>query len=92
MDLGRAKVVKLPKKETERRWRETTYQWPIMHAITYGMSRDQLMARHKSNHIHVAYAKTSADADKALMAKASMADALGMEVALCGSREGETAW
>ena len=56
MDLGRAGVVELPREETERRWNETTYQWPIMHAVTYGMTRDQLMGRHKSNHIQVAYA------------------------------------
>ncbi len=47
MDLGRAKVITLPKTETERRWKETTVQWPIMHAVTYGVSRDQMMARHK---------------------------------------------
>ena len=55
-DIGRAKVVELPPEETERRWRITTPQWPIMHAVTYGITRDQMMARHKSNHIQVAYA------------------------------------
>ena len=34
----------------------TTPQWPIMHAVTYGVTRDQMMARHKANHIQVAYA------------------------------------
>ena len=92
MDLGRAEVVRLPEKETERRWQATTYQWPIMHAVTYGMSRDQLMARHKSNHIQVAYADSAANADKALMAKAAMAHALGLEVAICGSRKNEKSW
>jgi hypothetical protein len=38
MDLGRAKVVALPREETERRWKETTPQWPIMHAVTYGVT------------------------------------------------------
>ena len=92
MDLGRAGVVELPREETERRWNETTYQWPIMHAVTYGMTRDQLMGRHKSNHIQVAYADSGADADRALLAKASMASALGIEVALCGTRKGDKAW
>ena len=32
MDLGRARVAELPREETERRWRDTTPQWPIMHA------------------------------------------------------------
>ncbi|MGA7303869.1 MAG: hypothetical protein WBW88_03305, partial [Rhodothermales bacterium] len=31
-DLGLANVVALPQAETERRWKETTPQWPIMHA------------------------------------------------------------
>jgi hypothetical protein len=92
MDLGRAGVVELPAEETERRWQATTPEWPIMHAVTYGVSRDQMMARHKSNHIHVAYANTAADADQAMLAKAAMAEALGMEVAICGTRKGDKAW
>lgn len=92
MDLGRAKAVQLPAEETERRWKATTFQWPIMHAVTYGMSRDQLMARHKSNHIQVAYATGSNEADKALLAKAAMADAMGLEVALCGTRQNGKGW
>ena len=92
MDLGRAKVVKLPLEETERRWQATTSQWPIMHAVTYGVTRDQMMARHKSNHIQVAYGHTAADADKAMYAKASMAAALGLEVALCGTRKSGKPW
>ena len=92
MDLGRAEVVKLPQEETQRRWDETTYQWPIMHAVTYGMTRDQLMGRHKSNHIQVAYATSAADADRALLAKAAMAHTLGIEIALCGTRKGGKTW
>jgi hypothetical protein len=87
MDLGRAAAIELPREETERRWRETTSQWPIMHAVTYGVSRDQMMARHKSNHIQVAYAASADEADRACLAKAAMAEALGMEVALCGTRQ-----
>ena len=92
MDLGRAGVVKLPLAETQRRWESTTPQWPIMHAVTYGISRDQMMARHKSNHIQVAYAKSAREADEAMYAKAAMANALGLEVAICGTRRGGKAW
>ncbi len=92
MDLGRAAAIELPQAETERRWRETTSQWPIMHAVTYGVSRDQMMARHKSNHTQVAYATSADDADRACLAKAAMADALGMEVALCGTRKEGVSW
>ena len=92
MDLGRAKVVELPREETERRWNLTTYQWPIMHAVTYGVSRDQLMARHKANHIQVAYANSADEADRAMRTKAAMADALGIEVSLCGTNAAGKAW
>jgi hypothetical protein len=92
MDLGRAEVVALPAEETERRWQATTPQWPIMHAATYGVSRDQMMARHKANHIHVVYATGVAEADRALQAKASMAENLGLEVFLCGTRKNGRPW
>jgi hypothetical protein len=86
MDLGRGRVVLLPKEETERRWKETTWQWPIMHAVTYGVTRDQMMARHKANHIQVAYANSPEAADQCLYAKAALAERLGLEVSLCGTR------
>jgi len=92
MDLGRGGVVELPPEETERRWKETTPQWPIMHAVTYGTSRDQFMARHKANHIQVVYADSPKEADRALLAKAAMADAMGMQVAVCGTRKNGKAW
>ncbi len=92
MDLGRAGVVKLPEKETQRRWHETTPQWPIMHAVTYGVSRDQMMARHKSNHIQVAYAKSPADADQAMLVKAAMAEAMGIRVSVCGTKKNGAEW
>ena len=86
MDLGRAKVITLPLAETERRWKETTMQWPIMHAVTYGVSRDQMMARHKANHIQVAYAHSAKEADLACYAKAALAAKLGLEVCVCGTK------
>jgi hypothetical protein len=92
MDLGRAGVVELPQEETQRRWDATTPQWPIMHAVTYGVSRDQMMARHKANHIQVAYANGPADADRAMLTKAAMADALGISVSICGTRKNGKAW
>ena len=86
MDIGRAQVVTLPEEETRRRLESTTKQWPIMHAVTYGISRDQMMARHKANHIQVAYAKDAAGADRAALTKAAVARALGIEVNFCGTR------
>jgi hypothetical protein len=84
-DLGVSEVVSLPQKETERRWRETTPQWPIMHAVLDGISRDQMMARHKSNHIQVVYAPNEKQAHCACRIKASMLAELGLEVHLCGN-------
>ena len=92
MDIGRAGVVDLPAKETERRWQATTPQWPIMHAVTYGVSRDQLMGRHKANHIQVAYANSAAEADRVVAAKAAMAAGLGLEVFVCGTRKNGKPW
>jgi hypothetical protein len=79
-----AEVVKLPEAETERRWQETTPQWPIMHAVLQGVSRDQMMARHKSNHIQVVYAPNQKQAHRGCRIKAAMMQALGIETHLCG--------
>ena len=83
-DLGRGTVVDLPAEETQRRLDATTPQWPIMHAVLHGVSRDQLMARHRANHANVVYAPDAGVADKALAAKAAMFDAMGIQVHLCG--------
>ncbi|MBA2276594.1 MAG: fucose isomerase [Chloroflexia bacterium] len=90
MDIGRGRAVSLPAEETERRWQSTNPQWPIMHAVTYGVSRDQMMARHKANHIQVAYAPTAEDANRAIVAKVAMMQALGIEVHVCGTGNGLT--
>ena len=87
-DIGRAKVVELPQEETERRWQITTPQWPIMHAVMYGVTRDQLMARHKSNHVQVAYAPDAGSANLALATKAAMFREMGLDVSVCGTDHG----
>ena len=83
-DLGLARSIALPGAETERRWQITTPQWPMMHAVLPGITRDQFMARHCSNHIQVAYAADEPMAEKALYAKASMFHALGIDTHFCG--------
>lgn len=92
MDIGRGGVVELPDEETQRRWNETTPQWPIMHAVTYGVDRDAFMAKHKANHIQVAYAEDARSADAAALAKAALADAMGMRVFMCGTRKDGKPW
>ena len=83
-DMGRGTVVSLPAAETERRWHEVTPQWPIVHAVIHGVSQNQFMARHRANHVNVAYAPSAEIADKALATKAAMLAELGVAVHLCG--------
>jgi hypothetical protein len=84
MDIGRCKAVSLPFEETQRRWDATTSQWPIMHAVMYGVTRDQMMARHQSNHIQVVYGPDAKGADRIVALKAALAAELGIKVNLCG--------
>jgi hypothetical protein len=51
---------------------------------TITVSRDQMMARHKANHLNVVYAPSAGDADKALSAKVAMFARMGRQVHLCG--------
>lgn len=83
-DLGVAEVVRLPEAETAGRWRLTTPQWPIMHAVLQGITRDQMMARHKSNHLQVVYAPNQRQAHRACRIKAAAFAELGLAVHLCG--------
>jgi len=83
-DTGLAEVVKLPEAETEDRWKLTTSQWPIMHVALKNISRDQMMARHKSNHIQVVYAPDKAAAKNGLFTKAAAMAELGLKVSICG--------
>ena len=85
VDMGRGKAVALPASETERRWAITTPQWPMMNSVFYGVSRDQFMGRHRSNHIQVAYAPDEQSAVAVLAAKAAAMQELGIEVNLCGA-------
>ena len=87
-DMGRATAVSLPAEETERRWRETTRQWPMVHAVLHGVNRNQMMARHRANHVNIAYAPDAQTADKALATKAAMLAELGVSVHLCGVGQG----
>lgn len=85
MDIGRLRAIELPEEETRRRWESTTPVWPMMHAVMYGVTRDQFMARHQSNHMQVVYAPDAETADRALACKAAMAGAMGIEVHVCGT-------
>ena len=83
-DIGLGRVVDLPATETADRLQLTTPQWPIMHAVLEGVDRDQMMARHKANHIQVAYVPDADAARHALYTKAAAMSELGLDVSLCG--------
>jgi L-fucose isomerase-like protein len=55
MHIGTGRAVELPAAEFERRRRATTYEWPLLNCTLDGVSRDELMAGHQSNHITVTY-------------------------------------
>lgn len=83
-DLGWGEAVSVPRAIAEDHWKQTTPQWPLMHLVMRGITRDQFMARHKANHIQVVYAPSEAGAKKALFAKAAALNELGINVSFCG--------
>ncbi|WP_263355610.1 fucose isomerase [Acidicapsa ligni] len=85
LDIGRGSVVRLPEQEEARRWSQTTSQWPLVSTVFHGITRDSFMARHRANHVSIAYAPDAETATKALALKAAMFHSLGVHVHLCGS-------
>ena len=85
VDLGRGTVVELPPEETRRRLDATTPQWPIMHAVLHGVTPrpDDGPAQGQPRPGRVRR-RTPDSADRALLAKAAMFDAMGVAVHLCG--------
>lgn len=87
MELGRAlgdQLLELPGEETQRRKDATNPEWPIVHVVLHGVTRDQFMARHRANHAQLVYAPDAETADKALLAKAAIFDRIGIRVNLVG--------
>ena len=66
------------------RGKQTTPQWPMVSAVFDGISRDSFMARHRANHVNIAYATDAKAASRALAVKSAMFHALGVRVHLCG--------
>ena len=84
-DIGLGEAVSVPNEIAQENWKLTTPQWPMMHLVMRGITRDQFMARHKANHIQVVYAPDEASAKIALFAKATAMNELGINVAFCGT-------
>lgn len=72
LHVGTGRAIELPEAEFERRRRATSYEWPLLNATLDGVSRDQLMAAHQSNHIAIAYVDEDklADVLRAFVAQA----------------------
>jgi hypothetical protein len=72
LHVGTGTAVELPTQEFQRRLAATTKEWPLLNCVLDGVSRDQLMAGHQSNHISVAYVDEAhlADVVKAFVAQA----------------------
>ena len=72
LHVGTGHAVELPAAEFERRRRATSWEWPLMNCVLDGVTRDQLMAGHESNHITVAYVDEAAldDVLRAFVAQA----------------------
>ncbi len=88
MDIGRGAAVSLPEDQVQMRWDTTDPTWPQMNAILYGVDRDQLMSRHRANHIQVAYAPDADSANNAMAAKIAMTQEMGLTVHICGDQNG----
>lgn len=83
-DIGLGEAVSVPDEIARDHWKQTTEQWPIMHLVMRGITRDQFMARHKANHIQTVYAPSEEEARRALFAKAAAMNELGINVSFCG--------
>lgn len=92
MDIGRGEAIDLPEEECRRRLESTTPVWPLMNGVLYGITRDQMMAKHQANHIQVAYGSCAEAADHSLWARAAMASSLGIKVNVCGTRKHGERW
>lgn len=84
MHMGTGTAVELPPDEFERRRRATNYEWPLLNAVLDGVSRDDLMAGHQSNHLTIAYVDDGLLGD-VFQAFVAQALTLGIRVRVAGS-------
>lgn len=84
LHIGTGHAVELPSQEFKRRLDATTKEWPLLNATLDGVSRDQLMAGHQSNHITVAYVD-EAHLTEVLRAFVAQAITQNMVVSVAGS-------
>ncbi len=83
LHVGTGSAFELPKEEFKRRLNGTTEVWPLMNVQLDGVSKNDLMAGHQSNHITVAYVP-SEQLDLVQNATLAMGQSLGMQVCKAG--------
>lgn len=83
LHVGTGSAFELPDAEFQRRLDATTPEWPLMNVTLDGVTRDELMAGHQSNHITVAYVPAE-QLPVVRDALAVMGQHLGMHVWLAG--------
>ncbi|MEM7392076.1 MAG: signal transduction protein [Verrucomicrobiota bacterium] len=83
LHIGSGEAFELPEEEFQRRLQGTTPVWPLMNCTLDGITRDDLMAGHQSNHITVAYVPEE-HLQTVLHAMTAMAKRLGMVTWLAG--------
>jgi len=84
LHIGTGKAHELPQEEFQRRLDSTTSVWPLMNVTLDGVSKNQLMAGHQSNHITVAYVPEER-LGEVTTALATMGLTQGMKVQLAGT-------
>jgi L-fucose isomerase-like protein len=77
MDIGRARVHKLPPRKRDAWWKGTTREWPFM-AADLGVSQETIMAHYMSNHVAIAYGDILGE-------MVALSQALGFRVRLYGA-------
>lgn len=87
LHLGTGQATELPQAEFDRRRQATNPEWPLANVELDGVSRDQFMAGHESNHVTIAYVD---DEKLAEVFRALVAQALthGIKVTVAGSAIG----
>jgi len=55
-----------------------------MHMLLKNVMQNPFMARDAANHVNMAYANSTEEADRAVQDKATMLAAMGLRVHLCG--------
>ncbi len=83
LHVGTGHAVELPQPEFQRRLNATNPEWPLLNCVLDGVSRNDLMAGHQSNHITIAYVEENVIKD-VLQAFISQALAQNIRVMLAG--------